>query len=239
MTKKVKEIIKKITDDGLVDKIHKVLVKMKKDGDITTESEIPEHYGKIANEIGVEDTSDMSKNYLRAFINVVDRELEKIFGLKVFAGYFVTESFKAVSRRNFSLILESAVEHVYDNRHSMCEDENDDLDDDNTNDYYLSYSRGQWYQPKPYVILNTPQKIHVWNDDRTKKLYGYQRAKTFSDRGGGNTAYNGSFWMIRLTTDDGVLLSEKKIKAKREVIDIIYTSPEFTKAKQELTRTKR
>lgn len=234
MTKKVKEIIEDMTNSGLVDKIHRVLVRMKENGDITTNSEIPEHFGKIADAAGLEQPSEMSNDFLRAFINVVDKELEKIFNLKVFAGYFVTESFKAVSKKNFSSLLESAVDSLYERRYDW---EEDDDDDDNTNDYYKSYYRPIHHQeeekPQPFVLTNEPRKITVVSDDRTIKLIGYQRASHFSDRGGGNTAYNGSYWMIRMTKN-GTTLSETKVHNKREVIEKIYSLPYFKKAKEEL-----
>lgn len=234
MTKKVKEIIENMTNSGLVDKIHRVLVRMKKDGDITTDSEIPECFGKVADAVGLKQPSEMSNDFMRAFINIVDEELEKIFNLKVFAGYFVTESFKAVSKKNFSSLLESAVDSLYERRYDW---EEDDDDDDNTNDYYKSYYRPMHHQeeekPQPFVLTNDPRKITVVSDDRTMKLMGYQRASHLSDRGVGNTAYNGSYWMIRMTKN-GITLSEEKVRNKREVIEKIYSLPYFKKVKEEL-----
>ena len=132
MTKRVKEIVQKMRDEGLVDTIHNILVDMKKKKKITVDSEIPECFGEVAQKAGIESPRDMGTDRLRAFINVVESELEDIFGLKVFAGYFVTESFKPITKKKFNALLESVVEGIYDRRYSDEED-----DDNNTNDYYI------------------------------------------------------------------------------------------------------
>lgn len=136
MTKKVKEIVDKMRKDGLIDTIHEILVNMKEKGEITTNSEIPECLGKVSYRAGIEHPSDMGVDKLRAFITVVEKELEKIFNLKVYAGYFVTESFKPISKKNFSALLESTVNSLYEGY-----DFEEDGDNDETNDYYKSYYR--------------------------------------------------------------------------------------------------
>lgn len=239
MTKRVKDIIQKMRDEGLVDTIHNILVDMKRENKITVDSEIPECFEEVAQKAGIESPSDMKTDRLRAFANVVESELEDIFGLKVFAGYFVTESFKPITKKKFNALLESVVEGIYDQRYSYEEDDDDDDDDYNTNDYYILPEKIQKDEPqKPYVLINERTNVTVLSDDRTMKFTGYQRARRFCDSGrGGNISYCGSYWVYKL-----IRLSDRRIEQtgevskKQEALKKLYSLPNFNKAKEELSR---
>ena len=234
MTKRVKEIVQKMRDEGLVDTIHNILVDMKKKKKITVDSEIPECFGEVAQKAGIESPRDMGTDRLRAFINVVESELEDIFGLKVFAGYFVTESFKPITKKKFNALLESVVEGIYDRRYSDEED-----DDNNTNDYYILPEKIQKDEPQePYVLINERTNVTALSDDRTMKFTGYQRARRFCDSGrGGNISYCGSYWVYKI-----IRLSDKRIEQtgevnrKQEALEKLYSLPNFNKAKEELSK---
>lgn len=61
----------------------------------------------------------------------------------------------------------------------------------------------------------------------------YIRSRRLNDNGGGNVAFNGSYWVIKLIKD-GIVLSQKEVSNRQQVLERIYSMTEFSKAKQEL-----
>jgi hypothetical protein len=233
MTKKVRKIINGWKKDGIIDQLHEILVKMKNDGEIDTDSEIPEHFGNIAEKLGFEHPRDMGGDKLQAFMCAVDNELEKVFGLKVEAGYFVTEAFKPISRKKFESILESTINEIYKNRYLFDESDDDDERLD-SQDYVKTYNRKYTHtdKEKPFVEKNEPRAIVIWSDDRSERITAYLHANHLS---GANQAYNGSVWTLRVYKD-GKNINTKNYRSKVVILKEIYALPNFSKATEELNK---